>query len=210
MDYNTLVADKSTAGSIAYAINYDRIDPTGILEEAQAWIYAKLRINDMISTASVAITSGASTAAFPSGYLDPLHFGIPGFVNKIRRKDIEWFRTNLGFDETGTLPTGQPTYWTDYQQAIQMNTLADKAYTASMVFYKRPDALGPSNTTNWLTTRYPTLLRRVCLMFSAEVRKEYDAQDRAEARALQDIDKIKLESDDNLRGIELDFNWESN
>jgi hypothetical protein len=210
MDYDTLVGDKTTVGSIKYHINYERIDPVGILEEAQAWIYSKLRVRQMQSSASVSIAQGASTAAYPTGYLDPLHFGIPGFVSRLRRKDIEWFRTNLGFDETAALPEGLSTYWTDYNDLIQLNTVADQAYTASMVFFKLPDALSSSNPTNWLTIRYPTLLRRVCLMLAAETRKEFDTFDREEARALQAIEEIKVESDNSLRGIELDFNWQEN
>jgi hypothetical protein len=210
MDYDTLVASKATKGSIRYAINYDPIDPDGILEEAQAWIYARLRVRQMQASASVAIAQGASTAAFPAGYLDPIHFGIPGFVARLRRWDTERFRTYLGFDENATLPTGMPTVWTDYNDLIQLNTVADQAYTASMVFFKTPDALSSSNPTNWLISKYPTLVRRVCLMFAAEARKEYDTFDREEARALQAIEDIKVESDNSLRGLELDMNWESN
>lgn len=210
MDYDTLVGEKTVTGSIKWAINYDRIDPAGILEEAQAWIYARLRVRQMKSSASVAIADGASTASYPTGYLDPLHFGIPGFMPKIRSKDVEWFRTNLGFDENADLPEGLPTYWTDYNDLIQLNTVADQAYTASMVFFKTPDALSSSNPTNWLTSKYPTLVRRTCLMFSAEARKEFDTFDREEARALQMIDEIKVESDNSMRGIELDMNWEEN
>jgi hypothetical protein len=207
MDYDTLVGEKTVVGSIKYQINYDRIDSAGILTEAQAWIYSKLRVRQMQTSASVTIAQGASTASFPTGYLDPLHFGIPGFISRIRRKDVEWFRTNLGFDETATLPEGLPTYWTDYNDLIQLNTVADQAYTASMVFFKTPDALSSSNPTNWLTTKYPTLVRRVCTMIAAEARKEFDTFDRDEARALQMIEEIKVESDNSLRGIELDFEW---
>lgn len=210
MDYTTLVADKSTTGSIKYHINYDRIDPVEILTEAQAWIYAKLRVRQMQETASVTITSGASTAAFPSGYLDPIQFGIPGMISRLRRKDIEWFRTHLGFDESAVLPTGLPTYWTDYGDLIQLNTLADQTYSAVMAYFKKPDALSADNPTNWLTDRYPTLVRRVCLMFAAEERKEYDTYDRSQSLALSQIAEIRVESDEGMRGIEFDFNWQEN
>lgn len=210
MNYTTLVGEKTEIGSIKSWINYDRIDPIEILTEAQAWIYQRLRVRQMQSSATVSIAEGASTASFPTGYLDPLHFGIPGFNHRLRLKDVEWFRTHLGFDEDAVLPEGLPTYWTDFDSLIQLNTVADQAYTAKMVFFKKPDALSSSNTTNWLTDRYPTLLRRACLMFAAEFRKEYDTYDRSEARALQSISEIKVESDNAMRGIELDFNWEEN
>jgi hypothetical protein len=210
MNYTTLVADRETAGSIKYAINYSRIDAEGILTEAQAWIYAKLRTPDMRSVASVAIADDASTAAFPTGYLDPLQFGIPGHISRIRLKDVEWFRSHLGFDEDGTLPEGLPTYWTKYEGLIQLNTRADQAYTAKMAYYKRPTALSADNETNWLTEKYPTLVRRACMIFSAEARKEYDTRDRAEKDALNQIAEIRIETDDEMRGMELDFHWEEN
>ena len=209
MNYTTLVAAHTTVGSIQYHVNYSRIDSAGILEEAQAWIYAKLRVRQMISTSSVTISSGATTAAFPTGYLDPLHFGIPGVMNTIRHWDVERFRTSLGWDESAVLPEGIPTVWTDHDTLIQLNTRADQAYTAKMVHYKTPTALSGSNLTNWLTDKYPTLVRRACLMFAYEARKELEMMNAEEARALQQIQEINVESDLALRGMEMDMNWES-
>ncbi|MCA0341106.1 MAG: hypothetical protein LCH99_15445 [Proteobacteria bacterium] len=210
MDYATLVAGPDVKGSIQYAINYARIDSEGILEEAQAWIYSKIRTRDMIATADVPIAEGLATAEFPPGYLDAIHFGVPGYINRLRLKDVEWFRTHLGWDENAALPDGLPTYWCDTGSAINLNTKADQDYTAKMVFYRRPTALSSSNTTNFLTTRYPTLLRRACLMFAAEARKEYDTLDREEVRALQAVKDIMVEDDVAKRGMELDFNWDAN
>lgn len=208
MDYTTLVAAETTAGSIKNFINYSRVDSEGILEEAQAWIYQRLRVRQMMASANVTVSSAASTASFPTGYLDPIHFGIPGYVNSIRLKDAEWFRSHLGWDQDGVLPEGVPSYWCDFDTTIQLDVKADAAYTGKMVFFKKPDLLSGSNLTNWLTDRYPTLVRRACLIFAFESRKEFDAMDRAEIRALQAIDEIKVESDLAMRGMELDMNWE--
>lgn len=210
MDYSTLVAGPDVKGSIQYWINYARIDSDGILEEAQAWIYSKIRTRDMIASEDIVISIGVSTASFPSGYLDALQFGIPGYMNKLRLKDVEWFRTHLGWDESADLPEGVPTYWCDFNSAINLNTKADQDYTAKMLFYRCPAALSSSNATNFLTIRYPTLLRRACLMFAAEARKEYDLFDREEMRALQAVKEVMVEDDAAKRGMELDFNWESN
>jgi hypothetical protein len=163
-----------------------------------------------MATANVSISSAASTASFPTGYLDPIHFGIPGYINTIRLKDPEWFRSHLGWDTSATLPEGTPSYWCDFDTTIQFNTKADQAYTAKMVFFKKPDLLSGSNLTNWLTDRYPTLVRRACLMFSAEARKEYEMMNNAEIKALQMIEEIKVESDLAMRGWEPDMHWEEN
>lgn len=210
MDYSTLVAGPDVKGSIQYWINYTRIDSESILEEAQAWIYSKIRTRDMLAAEDIAIATGATTLDFPANYLDPLHLGIPGYMNRLRLKDIEWFRTHLGWDEDAALPEGVPTYWCDFGSAINLNTQSDQDYTAKLAFYRRPIGLSPTNLTNFLTTRYPTLVRRACLMFAAEARKEYDLYDRLEVRALQAAKEIMEEDDLARRGLELDFNWESN
>jgi hypothetical protein len=210
MDYNTLVASETTVGSLKYAINWSRIDSAGIVAEAEAWIFAKIRVRQMVTESDVAIASGATSAAFPTGYLDPLHLSIPGYVNRLRLLDVERFRSSLAWDQSAELPDGLPTYWADIDGEMQFNAAADQAYTAKFVYFKKPTALGTGNTTNWLTDRYPTLLRRTCLMFAAEARKEYEIMDREEARALQMIEEIKQESDLGLRGFEADFGWEEN
>lgn len=211
MDYTTLVSDRETYGSIKSFINYSRIDPDIILDEAEAWIYAKLRVPDMRTVASVSISSGASTASLPTGFRSSIHFGIPGIIHTIKLVDVEFFRSRLGWDEDGVLPEGQPTYWCRHDELIQMNYLADQAYTAKMTYYKTPTALSGSNTTNWLTTKYPTLLRKVCTMFAADERKEYDTRDRCEAEAMRMIQEIKVETEgDDMRGLEIDFHWTEN
>jgi len=210
MDYSTLVAGPDVKGSIQYWINYARIDSESIIEEAQAWIYSKIRTRDMIAADDVSISSGASSASFPDRYLDPLHLGIPGFINRLRLKDVEWFRTCLAWDERAALPEGLPTYWCDFNSTINLNTASDQGYTAKMVYYRRPSPLSLTNTTNFLTSRYPTLVRRACLMFAAEARKEYDLYDRLEVRALQATKEAMEEDDLAKRGLEMDFNWESN
>lgn len=211
MDYTTLVSDRETYGSIKSWINYSRLDSDIILDEAEAWIYAKLRVPDMRTVASVSIASGASTASFPTGYRSSIHFGIPGLITTIKLKDVEFFRSCLGWDEDAVLPEGPPTYWCRYDELIQLNYKADQAYTAKMAYYKTPTALSGSNTTNWLTEKYPTLLRKVCTLFAADERKEYETRDRCESEAMRIIQEIKVETEgDDMRGLEIDFHWTEN
>ena len=164
----------------------------------------------MLETGDVAIAAAATSAAFPDrAIIDAVHLGIPGYVSRsIKFTDAERFRARLGWDQDGVLPEALPTRWTKINRQIALNSKADRAYTAKMAFYKTPAALGDDNLTNWLTDKYPTLLRRVCLMFAAEARKEFDSMDRAEIKAIETIDQIKVESDLGMRGMELDFNWE--
>jgi hypothetical protein len=208
MNYTSLIGAVTDVGSIKYWINYTRIDSTGILAEAEAWIYARMRLQQMLATSDVEIAAAATTANLPAGYLDPVHFGIPDHQPTIKFQDPQRFRSRLGWDQNAMLPESLPTLWTNIGGVIQLNTKADQAYAAKMAHYKTPAPLGADNLTNWLTDRYPTLVRRVCLMFAAEARKEFDSMDRAEIKAIEMVDQIKVENDLAMRGMELDFNWE--
>lgn len=208
MDYSTLVAEKSVSGSIKDWLNYERIPAEAILTEAQAWIYGRMRHEDMVREASVAIALGASSAAKPDGFLDPIHLGIPGYVPTLAYRDRERFRAMLALDQDGALPAGMPTAYARFRDTLAFNTEADQAYTAHAVFYGTPEALSVDNETNFLTDRYPTLLRRACLMFAAENRKEWDLRDRYERSCMADIQTINVENDLALRGVHLDYNWD--
>lgn len=207
MDYDTLVAAATTTGSIKYHLNYSRIDAASIVDEAEAWIYSRLRVREMRATADVTISSGVNYASLPTGFRDPIHFSIPGYVERIQIKDEETFRSELGWDSSADLPDGPPQRYAIFDELLNFDHDPDQAYTGKMVYFKTPTALSSSNTTNWLTSKYPTLMRRVCLMFAAEERKEYDLMDRNEIKALEMIEQIKKESDMSYRGLEMDFNW---
>jgi hypothetical protein len=207
MDYATLIADADVEGSIKYWINYKRIDSAGILDEAQSWIFSKIRIREMHREGDLAIAQGVSEVTAPAGFLDPIQLAIPGYINDMPLLDTHRFRESLALDTAGVLQASMPTAYSILGQKLQFNSRADMAYTGRFVYYGSPDRLSPSNTTNFLTDRYPTLLRRACLMFAAEARKEYDAMDRAEIKAMAQVEEVKKEGDLHMRGMELDFNW---
>lgn len=214
MNYTTLVASRETVGSIKYWINYDRIDADSILTEAQAWIYQRVRLPQMMKTASATISSGATSITLPSDYLDPIALSIPGYNARVRLLDRDRFLETMGWQYDGSdyvPPTGMPTSFSQASgTTLDLNTTADQAYAGKLTYFARPEALGSGNLTNWLTDRYPTLLRRVCTMFCAEARKEFDLFDRLTAMNMSEIDTIKNEADFTMRGMELDFNWEAN
>lgn len=208
MDYTTLTGAVTTTGSIKFHLNYSRVDADGILDEAESWIYSRLRVREMRATADVTISSGVNYASLPTGFRDPIHFCIPGYVERIQIKDEDSFRSMLGWDTSADLPDGPPQMYAVFDEQINFDHDPDQAYTGKFVYFKTPTALSGSNETNWLTSKFPTLLRRVCLMFGAEARKEYDLMDRNEIKALEMIEQIKKESDLSYRGLEMDFGWQ--
>src|SRR3954470_22103450 len=125
MNYTTLVGLVSDVGSIKYWINYSRIDSAGLLAEAEAWIYARLRVQEMLATDDVAIANAATSTAFPTGYMDPIHLGIPGYQPIIKFVDVERFRAGLGWDQSAVLPVNMPTRWTRLDGQIALNSKSD-------------------------------------------------------------------------------------
>lgn len=208
MDYTSLVADENTTGSIKRAINWSRVDSVGILDEAQKWIYARLRVREMQSRADVTIGLNATSATLPTGYLDPIKLGIPGFISRIRNTDLDRFDALLPWNNDGTLQQACPTRFCVFDEVFNFNSRSDLAYTAKCLYFKQPTVLSGGNPTNFLTNRYPTLLRRACLMFAAEERKDRQIWTESEDRALALIADAKAEADMQFRGMEADFNWD--
>lgn len=207
MDYTTLTGSIGTAGSILYHANFARLDAAGILDEAQKWLYQKLRVAEMVTSEAVLISAEATATALPERYLDPIILQIPGYTRRLVYTDLERFKANLAYDSDGVLPEAMPTRWTREGGNMLFNHKADQIYTARLTFYQRPASLASDNETNWLTQKYPTLLRRACLRFAAEERKRTTEAQALELMCLSDIEDIKKESDLNMRGMSFDYGW---
>lgn len=211
MDYTTLVAAKTTEGSIKDWANYSRIPSTQILTEAEAFIYARIRSSEMlVIDTAVSIAQDATYIAKPAGWQSSLIFSIPQYMPRVRFIDPGRFYAKLALDTTGAYPSGTPTYYSMFNGRFNFNTKADQAYTAHHIYYKSLDALSGSNEQNFLTDDHPTLLRRTCLMLCAEYRKDWKARDRYERDVLRLINDVNIEHDEELATMELDFHWTEN
>lgn len=209
ISYSTLVAAKTTTGSIAYAINFDRIDSAGIVNKAEKFIYRKIRVREMLVIGeSLTIALDANTADLPDRFLDPVHLGIPGHCHSLVMRDTESFRSALAFDQDAELPTAMPTEFTIDGDNIHFNTNADQAYTGRLTYFRRPAPLAATtNETNWATDRYPDLFERTCLMYALEERKEWNERNTVMGLIEKDLDEIKRENDLWMRSMALDFGW---
>jgi hypothetical protein len=203
MDYTSLIGDKATEGSIKSWVNYANIPVTSILTEAQAEIYRHLRVREMRTSALVTIASGNITAALPTGYLDPLKLthrnsGIP-FVHKTQ-EDLDEVRT---WDEAAAnWEQGLPSSYSVYNEVLNFDMRADAAYPCVFHFYKTPTALSGANLTNWLTTRYPRLLRVACLRAANEYMENLDKVDRYDRQTKEIIQEINVLDDLSLTGVD--------
>lgn len=208
MDYDSLIAAKTTAGSIKRWANSDAIDATTILQEAQALIYRNLRVRQMIAApVTGTLTIGQETLTLPSDFLDPIWFGYTGstYAGKIDLKtadEVESARVYLADD---TLQTGKPTIYYIRNDVAQFSRRIDVAYPYRLIHYKKPaDLATGAGATNFLTDRMPRLLRCACMAAASEFLKKTDDMTWWTARMNEEI-ALENQAGDRYRGVEIDI-----
>jgi hypothetical protein len=196
--YTSLIAAKSTTGSIKSWVNYDSIPSTDILTEAQAWIYETLRTREMMVSANLDLDDGASVEALPDDFLDPIALTLDGDAEPLPYVHEMLF--NRTRDEDGALPEGRPSRWTIINEQITFDAQLDEAITARFWYYEIPTALSAANETNFLTSRFPTLLRRACMAFAYEFLKRPDEFQTEMVLAAQAVASANMSADRSRRG----------
>jgi hypothetical protein len=204
MDYNTLIASKETAGSIKNWVNDAGIDPVTILGEAQAHIYGKLRVQEMIvKDTAFAVAADLEEIAAPTNCLDVVHWRwtSPDIIacDKVTIDNLDEKRL---YNTDGTLVTDLPRWYALSNQMFSFCVRNDVARTAFLRYFKRPADLDGTTTTNFLTIQYPRLLRCFCMGYANEWKKEYEAATMWLERGMAQIDEIAQTMDDlRLRGF---------
>lgn len=181
MDYTTLVGTKSTAGSLANWLNRSDLPVAEILSESEAFIYERLRVREMQVVTTLTFADESSSEDLPADFLDPISFLPHGWGQPLLYVHEEALRAYR--DEDGNLfesPT--PSRWTTIGTTAHLDVKLDGSFSGHLMYYARPAALGASNTTNWLTMRYPRLLRTVCMGIGMEHMKDTQRADSYLAR----------------------------
>lgn len=192
-DYGTLTGPKSTQGSIRSWVNYELIDVEGALLDAQAYIYGALRTREMRSVAPVVLPAGAQDAPLPPGFLEPLKMTDPEGMTVDSKDEAELLR--LRTDEAYV-----PSYYGIWDERFQFDTKAPEDLALQLLHYRRLPYLGRQNQTNFLTTRYPNLLRVACLMHAADGIQDDAEYARWKQRTDELIAKANVEADLAARG----------
>ncbi len=172
--WTVLTGLKTTEGSIRNWVNRADLPVTNILLEAEALIYERLRVREMMTDEAFTFADATSSKALStlSGtFLDPIQF-VP----------YEWGRElpyyhegEMPFvrDENGALLVATtPSAWTVIGSTAHVDVLLNGAFAGRMMYYAQPAALSVSNETNFLTTRYPSLLRYACMAKAYEHLKD--------------------------------------
>ena len=162
MDWTTLTSAKSVAGSIASWINSDSVTPIAstLIQEAESFIYRRLRHWRMLSKATGAMVIGQDYIAQPSDYLEAKLLMITG-VNKMKltRKTIEEVTYAYQYDGTGARVNQMPLRYSNDGSNLAFESPSDQTYPYLLRYFAQPAALSGTNTTNFLTNIYPRLMR---------------------------------------------------
>lgn len=204
-NYTALIADRDTDGSIKNWVNDSRIPSTTILTEAEAWIYTKLRVRQMLTTATGNLLINTDTIALPTGYLAPFLFRFTGTTqSQPRYRLLDYVLEQWVYDGDGNRVTGTPQYYATDEANIQFEIMAYKQFAYLFKHYARGTALGADNLTNFLTDDYPYLLRAACLHRAYEHLKNTKQTQYWLAIAEAQIFEAHKDSDLELMGVEME------
>lgn len=102
------------------------------------------------------------------------------------------------------LVAGSPSRWAVYDEAVQFDSAFDTATTFKLLYFRSPILLSGTNLSNWVTNRYPNLMRQACVTSSAAFMKD-DNEYQKGLTALQGlIGQVSYEGDLMYRGAELE------
>ncbi len=211
MDYQTLVADKSTPGSIASWVNYATIQTSAptIIEEAESFIYRKLRHFRMLTPpVAITISEGVDTYPLPDDLLEPSTLYLTGqFYGRLAQVTEDQVIGSWSYNGNNQRTQATPSIYYFNQTYLQFDTVMDRDYAASLTYFQQPAPLSLGNSTNFLTATYPRLMRCACMAGAVEWLKEAGQGqfDRTywDQLAMAELDKAQAESDRAQRALEV-------
>lgn len=102
------------------------------------------------------------------------------------------------------LISGIPSRWSIWDECVKFDCAFDTATTFRQLYYQSPLPLSANNQSNWLTNRYPMLMRKACLTAAADFMKD-DAEYQKNLVALNAlVQSTAIENDMGYRGSDLE------
>lgn len=205
-NYTTLVGAKTLSGSIKRAVNYAEIDSEVVLEEAQTLVYSMVRVREMRALWTQAVSVGDYYKALPSDFLDPIDPYIRDTANLKYKSTTETDLIARRTYTSGAVDSGTPSRWAIFDEKVQFDSKFDTATTLQLLYYKSPALLaGTTNETNFLTTRYPHVLRQGCVVRAHAFMKNWTAFNEELPILQAMIERIGVEGDLVYRGADTDM-----
>ena len=128
-DYTTLVGLRTVDGSIKAWLNNSTIPSETVLEEAEAYLWSRLRVREMLATTTGTLGSATETIVLPSDYLRMERLAFTGeWAQELDRADPGRLEAMYRWDENGTRLEGLPTAYASFGTILQLDSPADQAY----------------------------------------------------------------------------------
>jgi hypothetical protein len=204
IDYETLTGTKGEDGSIRQWVNHAGVPATVILTLAEQNIYRKIRIREMLQSATGTVAAGASTIALPAGYRQRNFLMFTG-ANKsiLTPKLLDEVEANFTYDSAGDRTTGIPRMYGTDDTNIIFETELSEARDYHFRYYGDLTALSNSNPTNILTTRYAKLLYTACMVEAYEWSKNEREKMYWQKVMQGEVYEANKEMDQELAGVEM-------
>lgn len=203
MDFNSLTAAKGNAGSIQDWVGSSRVDGATVLAEAESYIYRRLRVREMLTSQTGTIAADATALTLPSDFIAPWDFRLTGVhAGEIKLRTPTTVRAHWAYDGADRI-TGLPTmYYVEGTGAV-FDRKTDKAYGYDLLYYGQPEALSGTNTTNFLTSRAPRLLRLICMGIAFDWLENAEEYDRYLMLAEAEVQRLNAEGAEAMyRGLD--------
>jgi hypothetical protein len=109
------------------------------------------------------------------------------------------------FYTSGVLQSGQPSIFAIFDEKMQFDFKFDTATTLYLPYFKQPALLAAtSNETNFLTTRYPHVLRQACIVRAHAFMKNWTAYNTELPILSALIDTVSSRDDLSRSGADID------
>lgn len=203
MTYASLTAAKTAAGSIKRWFNTEELDVDQVLEEAQALIYQLLRTREMRASATISMGADEYRKAIPADFLDPISLRDTTNLITLRLRTEAWVNDARTYDD-GVITSGIPCHYAIFDELFQFDSAYDDSASLALIYFKKPALLAADNPTNFLTSRYPHLLRSACRLEAYDFGGNDGEYQRAEAKLTALIERANAEADLSYRGADFD------
>ena len=102
------------------------------------------------------------------------------------------------------LTSASPSVWTIWNEQVKFDTAFDTATTFKQLYFKAPGLLSAANPTNFLTNRYPFLIRKATMCAAADFMKDTEEYNKELTALTTMIQAIAAENDMMYRGAEIE------
>lgn len=127
---------------------------------AEVRLARELRIRQMLTTASLSVTSGDSTISIPSDFLAIRDI----YLDATPRVTVSYLSPSAFSRDARTTETGKPVFYTMSGSEFEFAPIPDANYTAKVMYYAKPAVLSNSNTSNVFLANCPDALLYASLL----------------------------------------------